>query len=98
MTQEKQKLDKIIDLCNSGIEENIKLAIETANSIFGINADELEYMARIRGGNLITCRTKEDNTIVEILGVKYITSKQTTLKIKHNSSLPNFLTRLFITL
>jgi hypothetical protein len=95
MTKEKQKLDKIIELYNSGIEENIKLAIETANSIFGINASELEYMVTIRSNNLITCRIKEDKKQVEVLGIKHIVSRETTIKIKHNSSLPIFLKRLF---
>ncbi len=98
MTQEKQQLDKIIELYNSGIEENINIAIDTANNIFGISADELEYMARIRSGSLITCEMKEDETHTNIHGVKYLISKETTIKIKHNSSLPNFLTRLFIPL
>ena len=98
MTQEKQQLDKIIELYNSGIEKNINIAIDTANSIFGISADELEYMATIRSGNLITCEMKEDETYTDIHGVKYLINKETTIKIKHNSSLPNFLKRLFIPL
>ena len=98
MTQEKQKLDKIIELYNSGIEENINIAIETANNIFGINADELEYMATIRSDKLIYCEMKEDEKHTDIHGVKYLINKETTIKIKHNSSLPNFLTRLFIPL
>lgn len=98
MTKEKEQLDNIIQLYNSGIEENINIAIETANSIFGINADELEYMARTRGGKLIICRMKEDERHTHIHGVKNLINKETTIKIKHNSSLPNFLKRLFIQL
>ena len=98
MTKEKEQLDNIIELYNSGIEVNIKLATETANSIFGINADELEYMVMIRSNNLITCKIKEDKKQVEVLGIKHIVSRETTIKIKHHSSLPNFLTRLFIPL
>ena len=95
MTQEKQQLDKIIQLYNSGIEENINIAIETANSIFGISADELEYMARIRGNKLIYCEIKEDETHTDIHGVKYLINKETIIKIKHKGDLPSFLTRLF---
>jgi hypothetical protein len=98
MTKEKEQLDNIIELYNSGIEVNIKLAIETATSIFGINVDELEYMARVRGGKLIPCRMKESEIIGDIDGigkVNFLVSNETTLKIKHNSSLPDFLTRLF---
>ena len=101
MTKEKEQLDNIIELYNSDIEENRTIAIETADSIFGINADELEYMARTRGGKLIICRMKESEIIGDIHGmskIKYLIRNETTIKIKHNSSLPNFLKRLFIPL
>ena len=96
MTQEKQQLDKIVELYNSGIEENINIAIETANNIFGINSDELEYMARIRGDKLIYCRISEEEAKVTLSRFHVETiNKTTNISIKHKGDLPSFLTRIF---
>ena len=96
MTKEKEQLDNIIELYNSDIEENRTIAIETANSIFGISADELEYMARIRGNNLIWCRISEEEAKVTLSRFHVVTiNKTTNISIKHKGDLPSFLTRLF---
>ena len=91
MTLEKQQLDKIIELYNSGIEENINIALETANSIFGISKNELDYMSRIRSENLIVCHFDIDETYANIHGNNYLINKESTIKIKHMGDLPECL-------
>ena len=97
MTQEKEQLDKIIELYNSGIEENINIAIETANSIFGISKLELDYMAFYRLDKPFKCRVSQETSYMGSGLMNYAMDVciETNITVKSAKPLPLFLSKLF---
>jgi hypothetical protein len=96
MTQEKYQLDKIIELYNSGIEVNINLAIQQAESIFGISNIELDSISFFRKGERLECRVSQE--VVYNSGFNAPVSYgyvNTTINIKSDFALPFFLSKLF---
>jgi hypothetical protein len=98
MTQEKQQLDKIVELYNSGIEENINIAIETANNIFGISKYELDYMAFYRNEEPFRCRFEQEISYTGsgLMNYAFDLHLETRITIKSEKLLPLCLSQIFI--